>query len=150
MSPKHAPKCQETARLGENRCFGKRRQRRFLSSQMTPKLPLGNSGTPLDQPWKFLKFSIFFCQISDTKVTRSLDPEFSQTSGGIRRVTWIILQFLACLHGMRAVQTPWNPEKCVQKWVSQRPSCTWGPVAGSPPPRIFQKRENGERVLRTT
>ena len=56
MSPKHAPRRQETARLGETRCFGERCQKRFWSSKITPKLPLGNSGTPLDQTWENLKF----------------------------------------------------------------------------------------------
>ena len=85
MSPKHAPRRQETARLKKNRCFGERCQKRFWSSKITPKLPLGNSGTPLDQPWKILKFSMFD-KIRTQKSLIHLAPNFPRQltrSGGL-------------------------------------------------------------------
>ena len=70
MSPKHPPKCQETARLRENPCFGKSRQKRFGSFEMASNLPLGNSRMLLDQPRKILK--IFgFDPKPDTKSIRN-------------------------------------------------------------------------------
>ena len=70
MSPKHPPKCQETARLWEIPRFGKSRQKWFWSFETALKLSPGNSRMILDQPWDALTISDFDPK-SDTKCTRN-------------------------------------------------------------------------------
>ena len=84
MSPKHPPRRQETARLAKNRCSGERRERRFWSSKMSPKLLLGNSGTRLDQPWTIPEISTFGQILNFTNFVHAQFADSSRVCGAKR------------------------------------------------------------------
>ena len=84
MSPKHPPRRQETARLAKNRCSGERRERRFWSSKMSPKLLLGNSGTRLDQPSAIPEISTFGQILNFTNFVHAQFADSSRVCGAKR------------------------------------------------------------------
>ena len=86
MNPGDPQRCQETARLEKNRCFGEHRQRRFLSFEITSQMLRKNSGMPLGEPWTIPDFLIFFDQIDAHKSLVTRHFEFSQTSGTVQKI----------------------------------------------------------------
>ena len=59
MNPGDPERCQETARLEKNRCFGDTVKSGFLSFEMTPQKLWENSGMPLDGPWTVPEIVVF-------------------------------------------------------------------------------------------